>query len=329
MKKRENCFDSLKYFCILLVMNAHFLLFFYRPIKDFWKDFPYNLFLYGLDGKLGVSIFAVITGYFAYLSGKKKRSFFRYLIRRYSYFLICALLINSILYFLNIRGVRSENSFGLVVGQSILLDRLIFETYWFVRPFLFGSLLAFLFGRYDVGIPIIVVLIPILVCFNDPFFLTYAADCLLGCVLSYLLDLKTDLYRNRWFQFVIVIGIYVFVKRDSSNLTYLIQGLIGVALILLIRNNDFLYHLSENRFTAFFGRMTMPLVLSHMLCLYLFEIYLYSLKEHLFLVFLIWFALSHLTAIMFDAVINYIVKSVNSVIDGLLDRFDGLKAGQK
>ncbi|MBR4470671.1 MAG: acyltransferase family protein [Erysipelotrichaceae bacterium] len=329
MKKRENCFDTLKYICILLVMNSHFFLFFYRPLKDFWKEFPYKLFLYGLDGKLGVSIFAVITGYFSFISGKKKGSFIRYALKRYSFFLICSLIINTLLYIMNTEGVRTENSFGIVIGQSVLLDRLIFGTFWFIRPFFVGSLLCFLCGKYDINSLIIIVLMPLMVYINSPFFLTYIANCLLGCILYRLLDLNLDIYRNKWIQLLAAVAIYIFVKRDGYNLTYFIQGLIGVVLIMLIRNNEKMYQLSENKFTAYFGKKTMSLLMSHMLCVYLFNFYAPSLRNNPFLLFLIWLILSHLLAIILDIVINYIVKLADLVIDSIFVRFENLKAGQK
>ena len=303
----------MKYLSILLVIIYHFFTYIGHPLFGFWKQFPYNLFLYGLNGKLSVSFFAVMAGFFAYRLGKRK-CFLNYSLRRYAYFVICGFAVNTIYYALNIFNIRTENNFNLVIGQSILLDKLIFPEFWFARAFVVGSILSFIVGKSKINALYLFPVIVILVMFDDPFFLTYVGNCLFGAILGRLLEMDLDLFRNKWFQLFEVLFIYIFIKRDSTNVTYFIQGIIAIAAVLLIKYNERLFYLFDKENLAYYGRKTMSILMVHQICLF----YTDSLFESRVSMFIVWIVMVHLLAIPLDYVINYIVKLVNGMIDRVI-----------
>ena len=96
-KERNRAFDSLKLFAAFIVYTGHFWS--QYGISDFrlYQESFLPLILKGLSGKLGVAIFGVLLGYFALSDGAKKRkSVAEYSIKRYVYFFISALIVNTL-----------------------------------------------------------------------------------------------------------------------------------------------------------------------------------------------------------------------------------------
>ncbi len=93
--KRKPHIDSLKCFAIFIIFLTHFVTHFNSPYTRFWFTMPTSLFMRGLTGKFGVAILGVCLGYFAYNSKARNASI--YLIRRYFYFLISGLFVNTLI----------------------------------------------------------------------------------------------------------------------------------------------------------------------------------------------------------------------------------------
>lgn len=311
---RERYIDSLKYFSILLVMLIHFFSFFDHPLPEFWSNYPYNLFLFGLGGKLGVSIFAVITGYFACRSGKK-RDPFDYIIKRYIYFVIADFFISSIYYFTNIHGVRTENNFFLVIGQSLMLGELVAGEFWFARAFFMGSILCLFLGKFNVRIPILIVIVLALVSLDMEYTATYVANCVLGCIVNELFEKDYKILSNKAFQLVLFVLVYVLVKRNNSNISYFIWGLCGLFLMILAKYNTIFNRLCDSSVLSYFGRKTMTILMIHIPCLYLVDSILKAKENNvsLLLVGIIWFVIVHAMAIPLDFLLNQIVKLVYTI----------------
>ncbi len=325
MIKREKYIDSLKYFSVFLVELIHFFSFFDHPLTEFWRDFPYNLFLFGLGGKLGVSIFAVITGYFAYRSGQK-RDPLDYIGKRYIYFAITDFFISSIYYFVNINSVRIENNFFLVIGQSLILGDLVAGEFWFARAFFLGSILCFFLGKYRVKFPYLIMIALILVSLDMKYTATYIANCVLGCVVDELFDKDYKILDNTLFQVVLFILVYILVKRDSSNLSYFVWGICGVMLMILAKYNKMFNKLCNTTVLSYFGQKTMAILMIHIPCLYLID-YVLGTKENdtgLFFTGIIWLVVVNMLAIPLNRVLDFAVKQAYKFYGYLYTKLTGL-----
>lgn len=320
MKQREKMYDAIKYLAIFLVMIDHFLFDAGYSLKNYWHVYPYNLFLYGVGGKLGVGIFAVISGYFAYKAGRKQ-PFMLYVLKRYFYFVICGFIANCFYYALNYTDIRNSASFGLVIGQAVFLDCLIFTTFWFARSFFAGSIFAFILGKYKIRQPETIFLIIVLVYLADDYTAIYIADCLLGCALYNVLEKDYDLLKKQIVHLLIFIAIFFLMKRDSDDMAYFIWGICGFLLILLVKYNKIFHKIFDNRFMAFYGQRTMALLILHNPFTYYIGLVITGRTGFgLLLYFAAWFAAVHLVAIPLNLLINYIIKTVNNVLDQVYEK---------
>lgn len=181
MKEKNNhiiVLDLLKFFSISLVFLSHF---FY-----FYKDTFYNVGLYAnimkiINGKFGVSVLAIISGYLSYKKGiSKKESIIVYTLKRYVYFVICDFIICSIYYFVNYKGCREIMSFGFVIGESLKLSDNIFSTYWFAVPFFVGNIFAFMIGKYDISLYETIIICFVFIYLKQ----TFLATCILGTLIN-------------------------------------------------------------------------------------------------------------------------------------------------
>ena len=321
--KRNLSLDTLKYIAILLVITSHFIDRYNRDLFLYYKKFPYSLILHGLSGKMGVAIFGVISGMLAYKSGKKGRPFLRYAVKRYVFFAICCFVVDTIYYFMNVDGILYTSNFGLVIGQSILLGKLIYPTFWFIRPFFIGSLLSFAAGKLKLDFPWLLILSLILLCFEQP----WLGVMLVGCACQSILEKEYPIFKNRLVKILIAVFIFVMIKRDSSDITYYIEGICSMCLVILISNSSHLSKLTSWNVSAYLGKITMSLLIDHYVCMYIID----DLFGHetivaspirILLIFVLWFIVIHAIAIVLNYVIQKLVSFANRLIDAVFDLTD-------
>ncbi len=251
-------YDTLKFLAILMIAGTHYINAFCPEVFALWGRLPYSLVLYGISGKLGVSLLGVIMCRFA--GQPHEKNALKYLIKRYLYFIVGGLVIN-ILYF--VFGLCSHKVVLLdIIPVSLSLSAGIFPTFWCMRDFLAASFLAYLNGRYRIKARGILLQIVILSLIGQH----WIAICLLGSLVGALSD-HEKIKRILDYRLVrILLGVLVFVliKRSESVETYYIDGLCMAGLLLLTESSSLLREiLAKPKMIALAGRYTMSLFLIH------------------------------------------------------------------
>lgn len=188
MKQRTQYFDTVRLLAALFIFTTHFIAFFEPDIFILW-DMKY-LFLNGVTGKLCVTLFCVILGYFAMMKGLKnaenpKEQGWKYLLERYLYFLIAGLIIHTAYYlFSKFSLAPYQVSIADVLKSSVFLKDTIIKHWWSMIPFLIGSFVCYINGLYHVKLLDIVVEILICIYIGQ----IWVAICLMGNVMYLLLQ---------------------------------------------------------------------------------------------------------------------------------------------
>ena len=257
MAKRMPFLDSIRFIACTWVFINHFIDDLFPLYFAFWKMKPFSYVLSGYHVKVGVAAFAVILGYLAAKSGtNKNRSFLRYTVDRYSYFFVAGLLANTIILafvlftpeYMHILNVRADGtSIGSalleIFRNSVLLDAEIYETFWFIKPFFYASIICFVLGRFEVG------LIPVVVL--DFIFYTTGQGWIAICLLGVLLFRITEdgIYKSALSNRSVKIGMLVLsialikLLPEESALTYLVDGISNLLFLLVMFNSDLLQKL--------------------------------------------------------------------------------------
>lgn len=254
-KKRLYYLDFAKLFAIFLVINSHF-------VPSFYNNPPYFItcIMNGLSGKFGVIMFAEIAGYFAYMSGKNK-SLWQYTIERYFSFFDACFVACVVYYLVNYHGCRDVASWGMVIGQSVFLGDFFCPSLWFLSDFLFGSILCFLLGKYEV-VPIdSFILFLILFSKNYPF----VACCVFGAILPWILDCHVKAFDLKITKVFMFIFFFVFVTfyRKENDARYFVDTFRVAILLLFIKKNSFIVPVYENKIVQFIGSKTISLLIAH------------------------------------------------------------------
>ena len=234
--KRITYLDTVRWMAAVFIFTTHFIAAFERDIFRIWDEvFPVNLFMYGVTGKLAVSVLGVVLGFMAFTKGKKNagsNDTVTYLVQRYLFFLAAGLVIH-LLY-----GVAQSFSlvnygikFGDVIENSVFMKDTIVAHWWSMMPFLLASVLCFICGKYQLGIGEIIIGIGIFYYAGQ----VWIAVCLMGALVKCILEDEryVKLLQKKWTRILIFAILFVILKREESNLTYLIDG-IGMSLFILV-----------------------------------------------------------------------------------------------
>lgn len=280
---RKSWIDTLKLFAMFFIYLTHFISSYHSEYYSYWNRMPFSLILNGLTGKLCVAFLGVCLGYFAFCSKEKNAT--KYILKRYFYFVICGLFINTIRVILRSAGLMkfSYEATGFwnicrdVLYESITLGNGIYVTFWCIFPFFVSSVLAYMNGRAGVkAIGIIVQMI----CFWM-IKQTWISICLLGALVAVLKE--KDIVRKAgskwWVRLLVVIGIFFVVKRKESNITYLIDGICSGLLLLVIEYSPPIQQLLNRKFLAKQGETTMAIFLLHTVVYAIVGKYLFALME--------------------------------------------------
>lgn len=315
MKKRDIVFDLIKLYSMLMVITHHFMVEYLK-----YESIPLKI----VNGKFGVQLFAVILGIFAYKSGNKnKEDSLHYAVRRYSYFLICEFVINSLYYCFNINGSRMRMSFGYVIGQSLILGDDIFPTIWFAKEFLVGSVLCFLIGKKDFGKKDVLIAAACLGIISEPF----VGTCVMGCLAEMLIDEDRILFNNRLSCIcVILISLFVRIILSKSSLTYFIFGICSTLEIIAIKKSRLFSNIPFQRIISYLGSITMPMLLIHPCLIGLVNSMNFFQNQIITAAirYIILLALVLISSVLLDVVIRVLVKLENDVIDFVFDKVSHL-----
>lgn len=257
---RVKYFDSLRFMAIFLVYLVHFIDYFHPEYFSFWSVLPYSLLLEGVSGKLGVALFGVLLGYFAYLSKEDHAG--RYILKRYAFFVISALVINS-LYAISAFIQGDKLSIVGVLVESFTLDDDIFPTYWCIPVFFVASILSYLNGKAKV--PALCILLEIAIFYKLQNI--WLAVCLMGnLVARYQLEPCADVLKNRIIRIVLWVVLFFAIKRPECNTTYMIDGMCCTLMIMLVMRGNLVRKILSWDWLACIGQQGMAIYILHPIC---------------------------------------------------------------
>jgi len=256
MKQRKNYFDTIKLFAIFVVFATHFIASYHSAYFDLWHTMPYAVILKGVSGKFGVVVFSVILGYFAYKSSD--RNIIGYAVKRYLYFLLCALFINSIYAVCGHFGYLTD-PVGLrhLLVSSVMLDDDIFATLWCLRPFLAASILARICGKYKAGIPVLAAGTALLLYLNY----TWIAIGLMGGIAACLEE--NSFFKRLMSHRMARIAAYLAAFGAVKLANYPAEGITAAIALAALPQSTLLVKPLENKKLASAGRNTMAIYLIH------------------------------------------------------------------
>lgn len=259
--ERKGYLDTLKFLAIFLIYTTHFIYKFNQDYFSLWHNMPTSLFLEGLSGKFGVSLFAVILGFLAYESGRhRKKTVTQYTVNRYAYFMICGLFINTCFLIFNYLGyVDKDITFTSFWLTTFTISDAIFSTFWCMKSFLIASIVAYIAGNKELSYIEILIITIIFGILGQ----TWIAACLLGTLIHFVKDNKH--LKKAIVQLMLFIIVFIIVKRSESTLTYYIDSLCAIIIILIIANNKILSKIFSNKFTGTLGKNSMAMFLIHTL----------------------------------------------------------------
>ena len=263
MRKNERIryLDILKLLAIFVVFATHFVDRFNDSYVSLWHDAPTAWLLNGVNGKTGVAVFAVILGYFAYRS--KEQNITKYTLKRYMYFLLCALFINSIYAIFGSLGIFDDSYTAKeVILTSLTLGAEIFRTFWCIRPFFIASVISRLNGKAGAGV--LVILLDMLILYQ----LTgdvWVAICLMGNLAAVLMQREKimGIFRHIWIRWPVYAAAFFLVKRPESDIKYVIDGACAMVLILAFSESRIIRKVLDWEPLASQGKNTMAMYLIH------------------------------------------------------------------
>lgn len=199
---------------------------------------------------MGVAFFGVLLGYFAYIC-EKKWTLAMYSLKRYGYFVFVGFFINTIY------SIWHNLPFLSVIPVSLSISSDIFPTYWCMKDFLVASIIAYYIGesKWEFNDKIIFIL------------LLFVAGqiwipiCLLGTFIPELIESKC--FQNKYLNFLWVFITFIAIKREESNLTYILDGLFALTVICIIENSNIVKKVLSNRIMASLGKRTMAIFVIH------------------------------------------------------------------
>ncbi len=257
--KRLRYFDTLRLIAIFVVYVTHFIAYFHSAYFSYWKTPPTSYFLEGVTGKLGVALFGVILGYFAYMS--KDTNATHYTVKRYGFFVVSGLVINS-LYAIAAQVFPDRKAVTLmqVISNTFSLGDGIFATYWCIPVFFLASIISYLNGKANAPAFVIIIEIYILYKMN----MVWLAVCLMGnLVARYSLNPHPDLFRFRLVRIALWVVLFFGIKRKESAETYMIDGVCCAIMIMIIMRGSIVQKVLNCRILSKIGEQNMAIYILH------------------------------------------------------------------
>ncbi|MCC8181926.1 MAG: acyltransferase family protein [Clostridiales bacterium] len=321
MKHRVPYFDTLRFLSCVLIYATHFIARFDSGLFHYTTTFPFSLLLHGVSGKLGVSMFAVILGWFAGQAGQEGKGTLSYIVSRYLYFFSSGLIIN-LLYWLagNLGLMDIEASLIQVLVSSLTIGFEIFNTFWCMRFFFIASVLCFLNTRYHLHPVLVLAEIVILIWMGQ----IWIAICLFGEV-ALLLD-EQDWAKRwldcRWVQLALLLIAFILIKRSESVTTYLIDGACSAMVVLAVGHSRTPQNILDWRRLAPITQQYMGVFLIHVLVFRLLGPTLYVLVDtlpHAARFFSVW-GICLVVIVLLSFPMTAVVKRLSAALFGLVSR---------
>lgn len=223
---RVGWIESLRAIAMLMVVVPHFIAMFCPEYFGLWQT--HSILLKGINGKHGVVVFCVLTGFFS--SRKSHLGVPTYLVRRYIRFSINILFVLfpfTVIHFLlsNFQIVGLTQSLLNAVNESFLFQSGINPTLWCVKDLFYGNLICFVIGNHfemqDKRMELVLLLS---VCMFLYFANVWVCICVLGAVLRLLMEMEFSDKFRRAMCALSVLAIPFLYRHEESNTTFIMQG---------------------------------------------------------------------------------------------------------
>lgn len=261
-KERVRYYDSIKLLAAFLVYTTHFFTSYDDRFFYPWNNLPFSIILNGMTGKFGVDVFAIILGIFAYKAGvnKKNVSVFSYALQRYFYFVICGFSVNTVLKLIEIKQTGTVSLSGIreLITVSLMIKADIFPTFWVMRAFLIGSVLAFMVGHYGFDTKTKIAII--LICFVSGNL--WVSVCVMGTLMPEVMD-NREKWNSWWKKLVLFIIALIIIKLFQSELKYFVDGIAAFILVMITEETKSVQKVLNNRLMSYFGKNAMAIFIIH------------------------------------------------------------------
>lgn len=315
-RERLKYLDSLKFIAIFIVFTMHFINKYGDTYRHLFHDMPTSIALYGISGKMGVAILAVIMGLLAYYT---KRDIGKAIVHRYLFFFISVIAIDLGYVVYNYMALDTRPDMLTFFRAGICLEDLYFPALWFIKDFFIGYVIIVLNSRSNVKVWGVLLEIAVFIMFSE----IWIAICLLGNVVALLLNdgfVLRALKTRRVIRLVLCIIAYGITKVPvETNLGYMAYGIATVLIILVINSSDLMNSLLSINWFAFLGRYSWGFFLVHALIYhivgrYIFNMEMYTNQNG----YVIRFILCFLTCLVCNIVVSVpLTKTINWVSNKL------------
>ena len=324
-EKRKPYIDGLKCLAIFIIFLTHFVAYFESDYIRFWSEPPMSFLMKGMTGKYGVAILAVCLGYFAYESREENASV--YMARRYFYFFISGLFINTVIAALSYAHIILFDN-GLparslivtskaVLKESLILGYRIYPTYWCMFDFCVGSVFAYLNGRDKVKT--LGILVQMLL-----FWLSgriWVTICLIGCLCRRFLKNRTcvKILSIKPIRFVLLLLSIVLAIEEGGDAPNLWNGIRAMMIVLVLEESPLLQKVLSSRPFALTGKNVLGVFLIHMPVLIIFGGWLFKITSGMR--YLPAFVISLMVSWCITAALTY---PISWLLNAVLDQFTKL-----
>lgn len=157
--------------------------------------------------------------------------------------------------------VPGEYAIGKIVSDSIGLRDDLCSTYWCVQPFMIASIAIVVMNKKKANLFVQVLVALALYCTG----FVWVMNCVLGSILFILVrDSRVEKIASKWYvQLPLLLAAFFMIKRDESTLTYALDGIAMVFLIMATFYNRLLQHLFGFKPFAVLGRYSMGVYMLH------------------------------------------------------------------
>ncbi|MGN0353552.1 MAG: acyltransferase family protein [Muricoprocola sp.] len=262
MKQRVAYYDSIRFLAAILVYTVHFIAQFNANIFSYWHIKPLSFIMGGMSGKLATAVFCVILGYFAGEKGAQNKSTTaKYAAQRYLSFVLAVFVTHMIYLFTGYLGLTSQKvTIAKAISLSFSLENDILGRLWCMRPFLYGSILCFINGKYKTRFTEVILQAVILILIGD----VWTALCLLGNLMALILkDTRTQSVLKPINQVILLLLCLAVINRPESNVTFIIDGIASMIFIIIVANNRLLQTVLNNKFLSGIGKNYLGFYMLH------------------------------------------------------------------
>lgn len=271
--------DSLKLLAALLVFSTHFLAEYAPKFLVYWEE---GHIFYGISGKLAVSFFFLMSGYFAMKT--KRENTWQYIVKRYLRLAVPVLVVEAAMLFLMLCYKQLAADVRLpaeMAGHLLKLEEMNRQVFLSDIFFLGGKVVVTYWGNFMLFAGPVIVVILHGVC-NDRdehartlfaaagiiFFLAgypWYSVCMLGALL-YLLISKERQFEAvyQWIIKIVLLIILVFcVRTPETNAGYIWKGLASFCLVFFVFYDKTMQVVLENKVCKLLSKYSFEIYLVH------------------------------------------------------------------